>query len=260
MKGRAWFGLAAGILCAVVACTRKEAPVGSHSESAPAAVTAPARPVPAAQSGLPYAARTLGAKKDDPLPWVVALHGLGDNPESFLGLLEGAPLRAHLYAPRALHRYGAGYDWFRVRVDGDPDELAAAMHTAVGELTAWLDARQRDPRNVGKPIVTGFSQGGMLSFALAVEHPDRFLAVIPISGTLPRPLWPATAPKKKVPIFALHGTEDRVIALGPTEALVSHLGKVGHEASLDRFPGVAHRIPGEVRQRLYELLVQALDQ
>ena len=46
----------------------------------------------------------------------------------------------------------------------------------------------------GKVVVTGFSQGGMLSYALALHHPELIEYALPISGMLPEVLWPTTPP------------------------------------------------------------------
>ena len=111
----------------------------------------------------------------------------------------------------------------------------------------------------GKPVVTGFSQGGMLSFALAAQHGDLWSAAIPVSGWLPPPLWPdkkraATMP----PLVALHGTEDPALKYPKTVACVEALTQRGAKVSLKTYPGVAHVISPPMRAELHRQLTASL--
>jgi phospholipase/carboxylesterase len=248
------------LLWVTLACSRAEPGAPPEQRDAPAKAAQAEAVVPTASDSTSHVTRTIGGTDDQPLPWIVALHGLGDTPESFIGLLNGAPVRAHVYALCAPYPYGDGHDWYRVKVDGDPEKLSAAIQAAVDYVMSWMVAQERDTKNQGKPIVLGFSQGGMLSFALGTTHPDRFQAVIPIAGMLPQPLWPKAAPKAYVPIYALHGSDDRVIPLGPTQALVAHLEQTQYSITLDTFPGVAHKIPGAVRSRVFGILAREFGQ
>jgi phospholipase/carboxylesterase len=213
---------------------------------------------PSAQAELAFESVTLGGEETEALPWLVALHGLGDTPQNFLHLLRGSDLRAHVYALRAIHPYGDGFDWYDARINGNQRILSRAMDVAVDKVATWVEAHAKDSQNQGKPVVFGFSQGGMLSFALATRRPELFRAAIPMSGLLPKELWPEGPRDVNIPILALHGTEDRVIPIAPARDLVSHLKTKGFDASLTEFDGVAHRIPSNVRARLLDNLTQHL--
>lgn len=242
-------------LCALGSACNKEAPRERLPPAEPSTIaTASRAPEP---ETLPYATLTLGGGEREQLPWIVALHGLGDTPDDFIQLLQ-SELRAHVYAPRALYPYGDGFDWFRVRVQGDPERLAEALRHAMAEVLRFVDARTQDPKNVGKPVVLGFSQGGMLSFALGAHHPERFRLVVPIGGLLPEPLWPKARPRESTPIVALHGTDDRVVPIAPARALTGHLGQLGYRADLLEFEGVGHGIPRQEHERLIEILASEL--
>ena len=41
-----------------------------------------------------------------------------------------------------------------------------------------------------RPIVTGFSQGGILSFAMAARHPNEVRYAFPVAGSCPGPILP----------------------------------------------------------------------
>lgn len=219
----------------------------------PTATTAPAPASVTVPLGWVEWSRHDGAP-DAALPMVVVLHGLGDRPENLIGLFGDWPDGLRVVAPRAPVRWGNGFAWMdppgQDRVPGTRDE---EMNARVDELAHLIDALTAARPTVGKPVVTGFSQGGILSFALAVRHPDRISAAVPIAGALPADWVPSTASagQAAVPIRAMHGDADTVLPLAPTQAVVDRLAQAGFDARLQVFPGVEHRIPGPVREAVH---------
>jgi phospholipase/carboxylesterase len=258
-----WLARATALLALVFGCTRnpprqRTEPVEPTTTASAATAVAPEVSTPP-HATLTHATLTLGGSDDEPLPWVVALHGLGDTPHDFVQLLSPSGVRAHVYAPRALFPYGDGFDWFQVRVGGDPERLAAALRRAMTELVRFVDERAKEPHNVGKPVLVGFSQGGMLSFALGAHHPELFRLVVPVAGLLPESLWPEQKPSVDVPIVALHGSADPVVPIGPARALTARLEQLGYQATLLEFEGVTHSVPPEERARLFEIVRSNLE-
>lgn len=197
---------------------------------------------------------TAGADAGQPLPLIIAIHGLGDDPANFIRLFDELPFPARVVAPRAPTPHGRGASWFPVRRLPPPAEDPAmtegirASTERLAALARWL-TRHRPTR--GRPIVTGFSQGGILSFALAAKHPEAIAAAIPIAGALPASLLPTRS--VPVPVTALHGSDDPVIRLDWAEATLT--GFPG--AELRRYPGVPHRITPAMRRDLFDLLRKA---
>lgn len=225
------------------------------SAGEPVAPRAPVDVAEVARAPLPegWLERVIGA--DDPdaeLPLVVMVHGRGDVPASMIGLLEGMTGPVRVVAPRAPDPLGDGFTWFPISVrDGQPQVLAEAIGEQADALVAQLAEVQRARPTRGKPVLSGFSQGGMLSFAVAVRHPDAIAKAVPVAGWLPEPMWPGEAPPGAPPIRALHGLDDDVLPFAPTAEGVEALRARGWDASLQAFPGVAHRIPAPVRASLY---------
>jgi phospholipase/carboxylesterase len=202
-----------------------------------------------------------GAAPSQTLPMVVVIHGLGDRPgPHWLDLVQ---LRgpARVIMPEGPTPYLDGFSWFPFRARGaDPKELAAGIGRAAELLSTALAFLERGRPTRGRPIVTGFSQGGMLSFALALRHAERVAFALPISGALPEPLWPRDrATAGAPPIVALHGTDDDLVPFAPTRQLVAHLGTRGYDATLLPYEGVGHQISDAMRQRVSEELRRALD-
>ena len=166
------------------------------------------KPAPAEPSALPFVeATTAGAARDAALPLIVALHGLGDRPENFIGLFQDFPVAARVVAPHSRTPYGDGFE--RVPPSSPmSDESAPAMASAADDVARFIEEAARARPTLGKPIVTGFSQGGALSYTIAVRHAGSVAASVPISGWLPPPLWPHELPHDAPAIFAFHGTAD----------------------------------------------------
>lgn len=200
---------------------------------------------------------------DAKLPMLVAIHGLGDSPENFKALVVDLPVAVRVILPRGLDPVETGYSWFPVRArSADVAGLSKGIAAAGDRIAALILALQQSRPTVGLPVITGFSQGGMLSFELAVHHPELVGGAIPVGGWLPPPLWPSALPvHRPLPkIVALHGEIDTAVKLQPTQEAVEHLEKLGWPASLRRYPEVGHAIPPVVRRELYQQLQRALAQ
>ena len=199
---------------------------------------------------------TGGATPEDKLPWIVALHGLGDSPSNFSRILQSFRARTHLFVLQApLPRGSRGFDWLGVSVHQGEKKVAQALAQAAKLIAAQLKTLESLKHTQGRAIVTGFSQGGMLSFTLAALHPKLLFGAVPVAGWLPATLVPQThvAPGKPR-IVALHGEADRIIPLAPTQRSVGALSAAGYDIRLRTYPNVEHSIPQQVhRDMLVEL-------
>jgi phospholipase/carboxylesterase len=188
---------------------------------------------------------------DESAPLLVAIHGMGDRPERWIETYGVFPGRAHVVLPRAFDRYGDGFSWFTFR-DGMTD---AEFGTEVGAAEARLWKAIAAVRGGRKTLVTGFSQGGILSFAIASRHPTEIVRAFPVSGSCPGPLLPKG---KSAPVTAFHGTEDRVLDLKWDRDAVRAFAEKGNDASLHEYPGVGHTITDEMRRDLWNAILKEL--
>lgn len=268
------FGLAAFLSCgdpyASTPPSTSSAPSGATTRAPTTDVpasTAAVAPAPAA-ADLPLAGEIAyveqilgGADGNSALPMIVAIHGLGDDPRNFSHLFDNFTEPARLILPRGLSQtQSGGWSWFPIRArDPDVHGLARGIDTAADRLAVAIAELSRARPTLGKPIVTGFSQGGMLSFALAVDHPDVIGVALPVGGWLPPPLWPKSKPTAAPPpIVAFHGTDDGAVAHEPTKACVDQLAQLGWPATLRSYPGVGHLITPELHRDLDDVLVDAV--
>jgi phospholipase/carboxylesterase len=202
---------------------------------------------------------TGGADPESSLPMIIALHGLGDSPQGFRAVLEEFDRPARVILPRALDVHEEGWSWFPIRArDNDIEALARGIDHAADVLAPAIAELTQQRPTIGKPIVTGFSQGGMLSFALAVEHGELFAAALPIGGWLPDPLWPAANNPSAPPIVAFHGDADAAVRYEPTKLCVENLQGLGYRVELRTYVGVGHMISSVIHLDLMESLRQLL--
>jgi phospholipase/carboxylesterase len=203
------------------------------------------------------------ASADESLPLLIVIHGLGDRPHrDWLYAIDIDPkLKARMILPQAPTPYGQGFAWFPFRFQDHNDQaLAGGISEAAARLALMIDALQAQRPTRGRVIVTGFSQGGMLSYALALSQPQKIQFALPISGELPEQLWPSARPKRgSVPrMIALHGAADTVVSFEADDKLARHLRGLGYPLELVRYEGVGHHISEEMSARVKRELSMAL--
>lgn len=189
---------------------------------------------------------------DGPHPTIFVLHGYGANAHDLLGLaphlLGGkalviapqGPLEVPLDPQARLH----GYAWFPLTLAQPPTEKDVGR--GIESAQTFLDAAiEKYPVDQRRMALLGFSQGGLIAFALALKDPDRFKALAALSTWLPDDLnasLPADA--SKLPVWVQHGTNDEVIAVSrarDTKKKLEARGvplsykeyEMGHEISVD---------------------------
>ncbi len=200
------------------------------------------------------------AKTEETLPMVAVVHGLGDRPESFTPFLDVLEEKTRVILPRAPTPWGGGHAWFDKSRDGNWEQLSDGMASSAKRLAHLLSHLAKTRPTKGLPIIVGFSQGGMLSYAVASNYPRTIRLAVPISGLLPRPLWLAA---KDVSISyprirALHGTVDRIVPITYARDTVSHLKKIGLDVTLEEYPMVSHTISYAMRKKVLDLVRQEL--
>lgn len=140
-------------------------------------------------------------------PLVLALHGGASNGavmERFTGLSDVADAMGFVVAyPEGSGRFERLLAWNAGRCCG---AAAANKVDDSGFLAELIDhlvvANGVDPARV---YVTGMSNGAMMAYRLAAEHPERIAAVAAVAGGLEVPADTIVGP---VPVLHIHGTAD----------------------------------------------------
>lgn len=188
---------------------------------------------------------------DEKSPFLVVIHGMGDRPQHWVEGWRHFPGRAHVVLPRAFMPYGDGYSWFEY----EPGRTEEKLGVVLGEAETKLWPAIVEAAAGRKIIVTGFSQGGMLSFTIASRHADVVTHAFPISGACPAALRP---PGKAAPLLAFHGTADQMVDIQRARDAVAGFKATGNQAELIEYPGVGHTITPQMRADWYAALQKVL--
>jgi pimeloyl-ACP methyl ester carboxylesterase len=105
----------------------------------------------------------------------------------------------------------------------------------LAHLLDEIEAHDRiDPDRV---YLTGVSAGGDETWALALVHPDRFAAIVPMSGESdPRD----AAQLRGVPVWGFQGGKDPVVPPGQMMTMVDAIREAGSHAHLTFYPNAGH--------------------
>ena len=182
---------------------------------------------------------------DQASPLLVGLHGRGGTPERFARVWADFPAKLEIalaQAPLPYARGGAWFDWPPAMTD---DALADAVSAAEAQLWPAI-AELAHGRKV---LVSGFSQGAVLAYVMAVRHPDAVAYAFPIAGRLPDKLLPR-GNVRAAPVYALHGTADEMIDIDASRDAIAAFQSVGAPAELREFAGIGHTIAPEMRDDL----------
>jgi len=104
--------------------------------------------------------------------------------------------------------------------------------------------------------LTGISMGGYGSWHLALMHPQRYAALVPICGGLDSPSDDGTkqaeseSPEKdyagaaqrlqNIPVWVFHGEADEIVPVDESRRMVEALREAGGEVRYTEYPGVGH--------------------
>lgn len=168
-------------------------------------------------------------------PLIVFLHGRGEcgtegSKQTAQGLVAAAQLNA------------AG--WPAVIIAPQKQAGDGQWVQDQGYVMACLDSTLATERvNPNRVYLTGLSQGGAGTWAIAANKPDRFAAIAPICGYGdPAPI---AAKLTAMPIWAFHGLKDDVVPPAQSEAMVAAIqaartdtGKPGGADADPAGPGV----------------------
>jgi phospholipase/carboxylesterase len=182
---------------------------------------------------------------DDRAPLVVGMHGRGGKPERFAGVFQNFDGRAEIAFAQAPSKWNDGWSWFPEWHGDDDPAFVAAFDAAEKQLWQAIMELSRGRR----VIVTGFSQGGILSYVLAARHPREIAYAFPIGGAAPPGFLPHDR-QPTAPVYALHGAIDQVIDVGAARSTIAAFKEQGAKAELHEFPGVDHDMPAELRADL----------
>lgn len=152
-----------------------------------------------------------GAFDADPLPLVFVLHGRGADANDLADL---APMMGPDYryvfpnAPEPFEPapgFRFGYTWF----DGWPPEGNSIIRSRELLLKFIDEALERYATPAGKVILSGFSQGGLMSLDVGFRTKQQLAGIVSMSGGLYEEDLPDFS--RNIPVLIVHGSVDDMI-------------------------------------------------
>lgn len=189
-------------------------------------------------------------------PLLLMLHGYGSDENdlfSFAGELPDELFIVSARAPYPMQPYGNA--WYNIYWDS-PDGKFSDDEQAIEsreKISAFIDELIEnypvDPKRVN---LLGFSQGSILSYAVALSYPEKIRNVIALSGYINQGILKEGFEKNDfshLSVYSSHGTADQVIPVEWARKTKPFLEQFGIECSYSEFP-VGH---GVAPQNFFEL-------
>ena len=167
--------------------------------------------------------------KSKPAPLIVALHGLGSNPQQILRYPELTDLaEKHGYIIVAPMGYNSG-GWYGqnpvfIRTKPNPENLYELSELDVMNVLAI--ARKDFNVDPDRIYLMGHSMGGGGTFHLALKHPDLWAALGPIAPAIFRPAGDV-AKIKHIPVILVQGDSDKLVKVEMVRPWANKMKELG---------------------------------
>lgn len=181
-------------------------------------------------------------------PLLVLLHGYGSNEADLFGLESYFDARYTIVSARAPSTMGRGaYAWFPLAFSEegpvvlDPAQAEASRQTIADFIGFCHGEYATDPTRV---LLVGFSQGAILSAAVALTRPELVRGAVLMSGRiLPESAENAVLPNG-VKYLVVHGIHDPVLPVKHGRESKETLERLGLAPVYREFP-MAHQVSDE---------------
>lgn len=191
----------------------------------------------------------------DKNPLLLLLHGYGSNEADLFSFADELPDEYYIISARAPYNMQHGsYAWYDINFDADQnkfsdhDQAKVSRDLIAGFIDELIQTYPIDPKKV---TLIGFSQGSILSYAVALSYPEKVQKVVAMSGYLNLEIVSDDYLKNtfnNLKIFASHGTSDQVIPVAWAKKTPVILENLGIDITYKEYP-IGH---GVAPQNFYD--------
>ena len=192
---------------------------------------------------------------DGSAPLLIMLHGYGSDENDLFSFASELPEELFiisLKAPYELQPYGNA--WYAINFDAVKGKWSDNEQAIVSRdlIAKFLDeAIKHYPVNKDNVTLLGFSQGTILSYAVALTYPEKVNNIVALSGYINKDIIPETLNKdnyKHLNFYCSHGSADQVIPVDWARQNEPFLNSMNIKNQYSEFP-VVH---GVAPQNFYE--------
>lgn len=188
------------------------------------------------------------SKVSGKIPALFMFHGYGSNEEdlfSFASELPGELMVISVKAPYNLEPFG--HAWYAINFDAeqgkwsDDEQAKESREKIVAFIDEATEAYNLDEENI---TLLGFSQGTILSYAVALSYPEKVKNVVALSGYINENILVegyADKDHSNLNFYVSHGQVDQVIPLEWAEKSPEFLKKLNIPTTYEEFP-VGHGV------------------
>lgn len=150
-------------------------------------------------------------------PLLIMLHGVGSNEQHMFSLAEDIPDKYLVVSVRGPLILGVGsYAWFQVDFSsGRPEINAQQAEQSRQKVISFIDElRSLEGFDDEQVFLMGFSQGGIMSYSVALTAPEKIAGIAVMSGRLlpeVKPLIAGNDRLEELKVFVSHGKSDNVL-------------------------------------------------
>lgn len=193
--------------------------------------------------------------KLDKNPLLLLLHGYGSNEDDLFSFATELPEEYYIISARAPYdlQYGS-YAWYAINFDADQNKFSDHEQAKVSRdlIAGFIDELiDNYPIDAQKVTLIGFSQGAILSYAVALSYPEKVQKIVAMSGYLNLEIVADDYLKNSfnnLKIFASHGTADQVIPVEWARKTPVIVEKLGINTTYKEYP-IGH---GVAPQNFYD--------
>ncbi len=157
-------------------------------------------------------------QQTDKPPLLLMLHGFGSHEQDLFGMAPMLNDKCMIVSARApISLQWGGFAWYEIdfaNPGGKMNNIPQAQESLKKILQFIEEVHQAYGTDPEQTHLMGFSQGSILSYALALNHPKKFQKVLALSGYILKDIIPEKYNPSDVShlsVFASHGTQDEVL-------------------------------------------------
>lgn len=181
--------------------------------------------------------------KLDKNPLLLLLHGYGSNEEDLFSFASELPEEYYVISARAPFdmMYGS-YAWYAINFDADENKFSdiGQAQTSRDLIANFIDevvsSYAIDENNV---TLIGFSQGCILSYAVAISYPEKVQRVVAMSGYFNEEIATENFKENdlsKLKMFASHGSVDQVVPVDWARNSIPKIKDLGIDIVYKEYP------------------------